>query len=60
MIVYLGSIPCWLLASVLIAALSLQQSGKPWSLFAEILTSNKIAFDEEGKVSFFCWKENLI
>ena len=59
MIVYLGSIPCWLLASVLIAALSLQQSGKPWSLFAEILTSNKIAFDEEGKVSFFCWKENL-
>ena len=59
MIVYLGSIRCWLLASVLIAASSLQQSGKPWSLFAEILTSNKIAFDEEGKVSFFCWKENL-
>lgn len=59
MIVYLGSIPCWLLATVLIAAISLQQSGKPWSLFAEILTSNKIAFDEEGKVSFFCWKENL-
>ena len=27
--------------------------------FAEIFTSNKIAFDEEGKVSFFCWKENL-
>ena len=54
MIVYLGSIPCWLLATVLIAAISLQQSGKPWSLFAEILTSNKIAFDEEGKVSFFC------
>ena len=58
MIVYLGSIPCWLLASVLIGASSLQQSGKP--KFAEILTSNKIAFDEEGKVSFFCWKENLI
>ena len=27
--------------------------------FAEILTFNKIAFDGEGKVSFFCWKENL-
>ena len=27
--------------------------------FAGISTSNKVAFDEEGKVSFFCWKENL-
>ena len=27
--------------------------------FAEILTFNKIAFKGEGKVSFFCWKENL-
>ena len=37
MIVYLGSIPCWILASVLIAASLLQQSGKPFRFVTKLL-----------------------
>ena len=61
MIVYLGSIPCWLLASVLIAASSLQQSGKRWSLNLrgfQLLT--KLLLMRRGRYHSFVETKTLI